>query len=164
MVQGLSGVKAFRRRKFIFYWITLEEQISIQTSKSECLERNSFLETLAFLSSLFSLSNRSIFPCKACHDYSWNATQKSGNSSLGSQSGEPQRQFLKSWGTSHKQELHVGLRGSDRSRSDFFLFWLQTLKAILWQCYRSNIYTRMKDNFVKAFAQIKNFIFPCYYL
>lgn len=122
MVQGLSGVKAFRRRKFIFYWITLEEQISIQTSKSECLERNSFLETLAFLSSLFSLSNRSIFPCKACHDYSWNATQKSGNSSLGSQSGEPQRQFLKSWGTSHKQELHVGLRGSDRSRSDFFYF------------------------------------------
>lgn len=120
MVQGLSGAKAFRRRKFIFYWISLEEQISIQACKPECLERNSFLETLAFLSSLFSLSDRSIFPCKTSHDCSWNATQKSGNSSLGSQSGEAQRQFLKSWNTSHKHELHVGLRGSDWSRSDFF--------------------------------------------
>lgn len=163
MVKGLCGVKAFRRRKFIFYWITLKEQISIQACKSDCLERSCLLETLAFLSRFFSLSNRNIFPCKACHGYSWNAAQKSGNSSLDSQSGEAQRQFLRSWNISHKHELHVGLTGSDRSRSDFF-FWLQTLKAIPWQCYRSNIYTRMKDNFVKAFAQIKNFIFPCYYL
>lgn len=121
MVWGLSGVKAFRRRKFIFYWITVKGQISIPACKSKCLERNSLLETLAFPSSFFSLSHRSIFPCKACHGYSWNAAQKSGNSSLGSQSGEAQRQFLKGWNTRHKHELHTGLMGSDRSRSDFFL-------------------------------------------
>lgn len=120
MVWGLSGVKAFRRRKFIFYWITVKGQISIQACKSKCLERNSLLETLAFPSSFFSLSDRSIFPCKACHGYSWNAAQKSGNSSLDSQSGEAQRQFLKGWNTRHKHELHTGLMGSDRSRSDFF--------------------------------------------
>lgn len=94
--------------------------MSIQACKSECLERNSLFETLAFLSSFSSLSNRSIFPCKTCHHYSWNATQKSGNSSLDCQPGEAQRQFLKSWNTSHKHELYVGLMGSDRSRSDFF--------------------------------------------
>lgn len=110
----------FRGREFIFYWITVKEQISTQARKSNCSERNCLFESLPFLSSFVSLFNKSIFPCKTCHGHPPNATQKSRNGSLDSQSGGAHRQFCKSWNSSHKHELYVGLMDSDRSRSGFF--------------------------------------------
>lgn len=46
---------ALRGREFIFYWITVKEQISTQARKSNCSERNCLFESLPFLSSFVCL-------------------------------------------------------------------------------------------------------------
>lgn len=61
MVYGFSEVTASRGRGFILYWIALKNQRSTQAPKSKRSERNCVFETLSFLSSFVSLSNKSIF-------------------------------------------------------------------------------------------------------
>lgn len=69
----------------------------------------------------------------------------------------PRQERLQSRNASPRQAHGLGYE-------QVWVIQLQTLEAIPWQGYRSNIYTKLKHNFVKAFAQIKNFVFPCYYL
>lgn len=108
---------AFRGREFMLYWIAVEEQISTQARKAKWSQRNCLFVKLALSPALLVCLIKAFFLQKLGRP--WNATQKSGNASLDSQSGGAHGQALKSWNTSHKHELCVGRMDSDRSRSGF---------------------------------------------
>lgn len=105
---------AFRGREFIFYWVTVKEQISTRHASPNVQKGIAYLKARPF-SPAWSVGLIKIFPLQ---NLPWPPpTRYTGSSSLDSQAGGAHRQFVKSWTTSHKHELYGD---SERSRSGFF--------------------------------------------
>lgn len=147
---------------FIFGWISVRQQISTQARKAKRSERELLIWKACPLSPALLVCVRKVLlpatkpwpplkcyggvqnvavwiPCQeVLMDSFWRAGMPAINMSYA--------------------EVSWTWMGAD------LCFALQTLKAIPWPCYRSNIYARMKHSIVKALGQIESFVFPCYYL